>query len=87
VGLGLAAPDTLRRILRLLHTLRLPVTVPEELREVVWHHLETARLVRNGRLLLVLPTAIDHCTIIDDITRGQYDDACQLVAKEALACG
>ncbi|SEK55938.1 3-dehydroquinate synthase [Stigmatella aurantiaca] len=87
VGMGLASPDTLRRVLRLLSKLRLPVTVPDELREVVWHHLETARLVRNGRLLLVMPTAIDRCTIIDDITRAQYDAACQLVAKEAPACG
>ncbi|ADO70932.1 3-dehydroquinate synthase family protein [Stigmatella aurantiaca] len=86
-GLGLTSVDTLRRILRLLQKLRLPVTVPDDLREVVWQHLETARLVRNGRLLLVMPTAIDHSVIIDDITRGQYDAACQLVAQEAPACG
>ncbi|MDC0714802.1 3-dehydroquinate synthase [Stigmatella sp. ncwal1] len=87
VGLGLASGDTLRRILRLLQKLRLPVTVPDGLREEVWQHLETARLVRNGRLLLVMPTAIDRSTIIDDISRSQYDAACQLVAQEAQACG
>ncbi|EPX56498.1 3-dehydroquinate synthase [Cystobacter fuscus DSM 2262] len=86
VGMRLASVDTLRRVLRLLRKLRLPVSVPDDLRAVVWNHLETARLVRNGRLLLVMPTAIDQCTIIDDITRSQYDTACQLVDQEAKAC-
>lgn len=85
-SMGRASTDTLRRVLRLLLKLRLPITVPDELRDVVWQHLETARLVRNGRLLLVMPTAIDQCVIIDDITREQYDAACQFAAREAKAC-
>ncbi len=86
VGLGLGTEETLRRLLRLLRRLRLPVSVPRELREAVWHHLETARLVRNGRLLLVIPTGLGDCRIIDDIDQGQYDAACQLVEEEAATC-
>lgn len=76
---GICSRETLQRILDLLRRLGLPAAVPEELRNAVWAHLESIRLVRNGKLLLVLPFQIGQCEIIDDVSRDQLDAACDRV--------
>lgn len=63
------------RILTLLAGHRLPVTLPRELRPLVWDELETVRKVRNGVLHLVVPRRPGHCTVVDDIPRSAFDEA------------
>jgi 3-dehydroquinate synthase len=73
---GRCSDETFRRLVALLRGLGLPTAVPAALRDKVWAFMEAVRLVRNGKLLLVVPREIGRCEIVDDIGLAQYRAAC-----------
>ena len=72
---GMCSDETFLRIVALLRGLGLPTAVPPALRDEVWKLMETIRLVRNGKLLVVVPRDIGRCEILDDIGLAQYQAA------------
>lgn len=85
VRLGLCPMETAQRIITTLQQLGLPTAVPAHPAETVWEAMTRDKKKRGGRLRFVLPHAIGHVAIHDDVPREQVLQVLEMLREDDRA--
>ncbi|MCS7260177.1 MAG: 3-dehydroquinate synthase [Anaerolineae bacterium] len=79
--LGLCQIETAQRIIGTLQRLGLPTAVPAYPAETIWEAMTHDKKKRDGRLRFVLPHAIGHVAIHDDVPREQVLEVLEMLKE------